>query len=194
MNWNELGDLTEPTWVDMGMLFKLMLSSDKMDLSGWASEGDPIFKTLEPIVDQRVTKSYYEETSSLIGGVCINDVVIVFLHDPRDGFRSYLSQALIVPNEKLTTTFSPVPIRAVPADTQNWEEPQQPDDPSMLELVSVDVDKPVVQLGTSYSDCYYPHSVLYFDAEALDEAMPLAIHRTLSGVVGNLGSKSVRKI
>lgn len=143
MNWNELGDLTEPTWVDMGMLFKLMLSSDKMDLSGWASEGDPIFKTLEPIVDQRVTKSYYEETSSLIGGVCINGVVIVFLHDPSDGYRSYLSQALIVPNEKLTTTFSPVPIRAVPTDTQNWEDPQQPDDPSMLDLVSVDVGKPV---------------------------------------------------
>lgn len=194
MNWNELDDLTEPTWVDMGVLFKLMLSSDKMDLSGWASEGDPIFKTLEPIVDQRVTKSYYEETSSLIGGVCINGVVIVFLHDPSDGYRSYLSQALIVPNEKLTTTFSPVPIRAVPTDTQNWEDPQQPDNPSMLDLVSVDVGKPVVQLGTSYSDCYYPNSVLYFDAEALDEAMPLAIHRTLSGVVGNLGSKSVRKI
>lgn len=194
MNWNELQDLTEPTWVDIDVLFKLMLSSNKMDLSGWANEGDPIFKTLEPIVDQHVTKSSCEETASLIGGVCINDMVMVFLHDPSDGYRSYLRRALIVPHEKLTTTFSPVPICAVPADTQDWEEPQQPDNPTMLNLVAMDIDKPVVQLGTSYSDCYYPNSVLYFDAKALDEAMPLATHRTLSGVVGNFGSKSVRKI
>lgn len=194
MNWNELGDLTEPTWINMNMLFTLLLSSDTMTLSGWANEGDPIFKTLEPIVDQHVRKSYYEETASLIGGVCINDVLIVFLHDPSDGYRSYLSQALIVPDKKLTTTFSPVPVRAVPVDTQDWDNPQSADETTLFELVAVDIEKAVVKLGTSYSDSYYPSSVLCFDAQTLDKAMPLAMHRTLSTVVGNSGSKSARKI
>lgn len=194
MNWNELKDLTEPTWINIDVLFKLMLSSDTMNLSGWASEGDPLFKTLETIVDQHVEKSYYEETSSLVGGVCINDVVIVFLHDPSDGYRSYLSQALVVPNKKLTTAFSPVPIRAVPVDTQDWDKPQKPDESTLLNFVALDIDKSVLQMGTSYHDSYYPNSVLYLDAQVLDEAMPLAMHRTLSTVVGNSGSKSARKI
>lgn len=194
MNWNELRDLTEPTWINMNMLFTLLLSSDAMTLSGWANEGDPIFKTLDPIVDQHVRKSYYEETASLIGGVCINDVLIVFLHDPSDGYRSYLSQALIVPDKKLTTTFSPVPVRAVPVDTQDWDNPQSADETTLFELVAVDIEKAVVKLGTSYSDSYYPSSVLCFDAQALDEAMPLAMHRTLSTIVGDSGLKSARKI
>lgn len=194
MNWNELRNLTEPTWIKMDVLFTLLLSSSTMNLSGWANEGDPIFKTLEPIVDRHVKKSYYEETSSLIGGVCINDVVLVFLHDPSDGYRSYLSQALIVPDKKLTTTFSPVPVRAVPVDTQDWDTPQSADETTLFELFAVDIEKAVVRLGTSYSDSYYPSSVLCFDAQTLDEAMPLAIHRTLSNVVENSGSKSVRKI
>lgn len=194
MNWKELADLTEPTWINIDVFFKLMLSSDCMHLSGWASEGDPVFKTLEPVVGQHVEKSPYEETSSLVGGVCVNDIVVVFLHDPSDGYRSYLSQALVVPNQKLTTTFSPVPIRAVPVDTQDWDNPQSADETTLLDLIALDIDKSVLQLGTSFSDSYYPTSVLYFDAKVLDEAMPLAIHRTLSSLVGNAGVKSIRKI
>lgn len=195
MNWSELENLTEPTWIDTDVLFKLMLSTEPMYLSGWASEGDPLFKTLEHSVDQHVEKSYYEETASLMGGVCMNNTVIVFLHDPSDGYRSYLNQALVVPNTTLTTTFSPVPVRAVPANTQDWDSPQREDEPTLLDLIALDIDKSVIQLGTSYSDSYYPTSVLYFDTKALDEAMPLAIHRTLTNAVGSGSTtKAIRKI
>ena len=194
MNWNELEGLTKPTWIDTNVLFKLLLSAEPMYLSGWASEGDPVLETLAPIVGPHVKKSYFEEDSSLIGGVCINNTVITFSNDPSDGYRSYLGQALVVPDTTLTTTFAPVPIHAVPANTQDWDSPQSEDEPTLLDLIALDVDKSVMQLGTSYSDSYCPSSVLYLDAQALDEAMPSAVHRMLTQMVGSKHPAATRKM
>lgn len=195
MNWNDLQTLTAPTWINLQEFYQLLLSSETMHLSGWASEGDPAFKSVAAVVTRHVGKAYCEDAPSLIGGVCLNGVVCVFLHDPSDGYRSYLSSALVLPKHSLTTTFSPVPIEALMAShTDHWDDPQTHEHPSLLELVAVDTNQIVVRVGTDCHDSYYPSSVFYLDALRLDEAMPLATHRTLSNVVGNSGAKSVRKI
>lgn len=192
MNWNDLHNFNQPTWLERSELFALLIASENLLLSGWAKEGDPLIKKANELYEQQDQDTSFFEPPSVIGGLSLNGCSFVFWCDPDDGYRSYLSNILMIPNQKFATTFSPVPIQAViTEDAQQWGDPTNP---TLLSLMSTDINKIVAQVGTDYDDSYYPSCVFYLDTETLDEAMPLAIHRTLKNVVGGLGVNSVRKI
>lgn len=191
MTWDELNQLTEPSWISLTELFTLLLSSDNLYLSGWAAEGDPLLKKAAILSENNYENSYFDPPS-VVGGLCLNNLAFVFWCDPDDGYRSYLTDVLVFPHQKFTTMFSPVPVQAVIAeDVEDFGDSQNT---TLLNLMATDINKSVAQFGTDYSDDYYPTGIFYLDAETLDEAIPLAIHRTLKDVVGDLGLKSVRKI
>jgi len=190
MTWDELNQLTEPSWINLSELSSLLLSSDDVYLSGWASEGDPLLKKAQTLSEK--SDNPYFDPPSVVGGLCLNDLAFVFWCDPDDGYRSYLTDVLVFPSQQFATVFSPVPVQAVIAeDTEDFSKSQNT---SLLNLMATDINRSVAQFGTDYSDSYYPTGIFYLDAQTLDEAIPLAQHRVLSNMVGDFGVKSVRKI
>lgn len=191
MNWDELNQLTEPSWINLSELSDLLLSSDNLYLSGWAGEGDPLLAKAETLGEVNDEGSCFHPPM-VVGGLCLNDLAFVFWCDPDDGYRSYLTDALVFPHQKFATMFSPVPVQAVAAEeVQEWGDPQNP---SLLNLIATDIQKSVAQWGTDYDDSYYPIGIFYLDTQTLNEAIPLALRRTLKNQVGDLGTNSLRKI
>lgn len=190
MNWDYLQQLEEPSWINLSELLNILLSSDDVYLSGWASEGDPLLKKAETLSEK--SDSQYFEPPSVVGGLCLNNLAFVFWCDPDDGYRSYLTDVLVFPGQQFATVFSPVPVQVVASEeAQEWGDPQNP---TLVNLIATDINKSVAQLGTDYDDSYYPTGIFYLNPQNLDEAVPLAQRRTLKNAVGDLGVLGVRKI
>lgn len=189
MNWDDLNQLTQPSWINLSELSNLLLSSDNLYLSGWAGEADPLLEKAETFAEANDEGSCYHPPI-VVGGLYLNGLAFVFWCDPDDGYRSYLTDVLVFPHQKFTTMFSPVPVQAVVAkDIEDFGE-----NSALLHLMATDINQSVAQFGTDYSDSYYPTGIFYLDAQTLNEAIPLGLRRTLKNAVGDLGEHTVRKI
>ena len=62
MTWDELNQLTEPSWINLSELSDLLLSSDNLYLSGWAGEGDPLLAKAETLGEVNDEGSCFHRT------------------------------------------------------------------------------------------------------------------------------------
>lgn len=96
----------------------------------------------------------------------MNDTVINFYEDDSDNLRSQLQRIEVIPtprpDEMPTNRFPTVLVRTRMSETQ----------PEVLQFIDARNGKLVIEVGTDWSDDYYPSFVGYFNPQALSLNSP----------------------
>lgn len=92
----------------------------------------------------------------------IDGVKLVAVEDPSDGYRSSLEHLILYDGE-IVNKFPPCHVSGL------WEarRPGADDDPEVICLKDVYTQQPVLEVGTSRNDSYYPCFVARFDPTAM---------------------------
>ena len=116
---------------------------------------------IEDLVGEHVLTGVEEFYSNDSNEFCLvlDGIVFSFLEDPDDGYRSLLGEVLIGRRE-IKNTFDPVKVSVI----KNPDE----DSETILGLVG-DRYKVLFEVGTNYSDDYYPCFVSSFSPEILED-------------------------
>ena len=124
--------------------------------------------SIEDVLGERMLDAvgYIEvEWTDWTGSVCteqalafrLDGIVYAALEDPSDGYRSAMED-LITGDFKLSNTFKPVEVVV---------EGYQEDDEDTMKIVDVVTGKTVIEVGTDYSEDYYPRFIAYWDPTGL---------------------------
>lgn len=87
----------------------------------------------------------------------LNGIVYLACENPEDGYRSSMDFFTIMKDNTMKNVFPPVEVVAVSGA----------DETDTLVLIDTTTGKQVLEVGTNYSDGYYPYFVSYFDPTAM---------------------------
>lgn len=98
----------------------------------------------------------------------LNGIAYTVIEDPDDGYRSSLGQLFTSNGADMKNVFNPVWV------VGRWKEHNLTDDgPSdIIELVDLWTARVVIEVGTNYSDDYYPSFVACFSPENMIHNLP----------------------
>lgn len=98
----------------------------------------------------------------------LNGIAYTVIEDPSDGYRSSLGQVFTSDGADMKNVFNPVWV------VGRWKEPNPLDDDpcEIIELVDLWTGKIVIEVGTDYSDNYYPSFVGSFTPENMVHNLP----------------------
>lgn len=116
------------------------------------------------------------------GGLEINNVVFALLLDPSDGYRSYSTLALVLPNTALQTRIPHVPVLFKPAEKSSYDSDISISN-SLIDAVSVDTNQVLLKMGTDYTDDYYPSATFDCSVRNMHEASPRMLKNLLSNEI-----------
>jgi len=94
----------------------------------------------------------------------IDGVTYTVTEDPDDGYRSSAGD-VEVSDKPITNSFGPVIVRAEVYGVRGWD--AETPEADILRLIDVETGGVVLEVGTSYSDSYYPACVMNFNPENL---------------------------
>lgn len=184
-NWNDIITLESPTVINFDDLSSLLLSDDACawHITGWALDHDPAFEAGH--IQQLLKKANeWSDNTEILGGLEINNVTFAFLLDPSDGYRSYSSLALALPNTALKTRIPRVPVFFRPTEKSLYDS-AVPISSSLIDAISVDTNQVLLKMGTDYSDNYYPSAEFHCYVQHMHDASPLAEQRMLEDVLSH---------
>lgn len=200
-NWNDILALNTPTVIDFSDLQSVLSSEGSVwHLTGWTLDHDPAF------ADDHIATLLKKENKSsddieISGGLEINNVVFALLLDPSDGYRSYSSWALVLPNTALKTRIPRVPVVFKPSNTNtrgsNISSSDASYSDSLVDAISVDTNQVLLKMGTDHSDEYYPSAEFDCYVQNMHEAAPQAEKRMLEDLLSdemNRTNRAVRKM
>ncbi len=83
----------------------------------------------------------------------LDGIVYSAIEDPEDGWRSAMKEIILTENKSMMNTFKPITIftNYIGSDCMD-----------ILELIDVQSKKPILSIGTNYTDNYYPFFVANF--------------------------------
>ena len=184
--WDDICALEAPTIIDFNDLSTILVSeitNPAWQVTGWALDHDPAFEA-DDIKALLNSACEWHENTEIMGGVEINNVTFAFLLDPSDGYRSYSSQVLVVPNMPLKTRIPRVPVRFKASEKSVYDSDVSISD-LLIDAISVDTNKVLLKLGTDYSDDYYPSAVFQCNVRHMHEAAPFAEQKMLEDVLSD---------
>lgn len=85
----------------------------------------------------------------------LDNKVYVATEDPNDGYRSCMKE-IILSKDKIKNKFKPIDVLGIYKKNE---------DKDILKLISIKTGKTIIEVGTDYSDSYYPYFVANFKPE-----------------------------
>lgn len=187
LSWNDF-QTGAVQFVSASDFFELLVHSNNLVINGWAQEHDLLYPQIQAAFTQ------YNDHMEVMGALEINNIPVIFLFDPDDGYRSHLNTVALVPGQHLQTRLPNIPIDCVAHDTSSWDLSHKDTHLHMIDVIALDTQECIVEVGTEIYDSYYPSGVLRFDIEAVNRSLPDANNRVILEEVGEhlLKNKSSR--
>lgn len=108
-------------------------------------------------VDYGSEEKHYDEDATIIR-FRLDGIVYIAIENPDDGYRSYLGNLYVQEGGNVGNTFPPVKVTcSIDANTDN----------DIMRL-TLENGETVLEVGTNYSDDYYPCFVGWFNVEAIN--------------------------
>lgn len=184
---------------------------DGFVLSGWSEEIDRNFRSIETDITEQFNNGYRTPLNIRLA-LQIENNVYFFCEDPNDGYRSYLDGVIVAENASLSNRFFGVECLLVDVDKMTYSQKTSYIDNNpyqsiynndTLEVVdgyeqlffvrSVAGDYILAEIGTEYTDNYYPSAIVHLHPERLTESISLAEKQTLMQLVDAIEPVSTRK-
>jgi len=187
-SWDDILALNTPTLIDFSDLHSMLLSEGSVwHLTGWTLDHDPAFDA-EPITTLLEEENQSSDKMEIYGGLEINNVAFALLLDPNDGYRSYSSWALVLPNTALKTRIPHVPVvfklSTISASGSDISSYDAQCENSLIDAISVDTNQVLLKMGTVGADDY-PSAEFDCYVQHMHDAAPQAQKRVLEKVLSN---------
>lgn len=105
--------------------------------------------------DTKIKNCFKELKDALMMRFKLDNKVYVATEDPEDGYRSCMKE-IIISKDKIKNKFKPIDVLGIYKKNE---------DKDILKLISIKTGKTIIEVGTDYSDSYYPYFVANFKPE-----------------------------